>query len=419
MFRNGVLEIDKAGIRLEPNITKTGKLIDRDNMVDADYVEDPEYENCMVVDFLNKSIAVKGDERDKVMGYLCYDYKDQTEASIVAFMEESEARFGGGSGKGVTCQALNHWTRVKTVDGEMVNKKDLLLQSWKNEPLLHLNDIPKRFNIATLKALAAEGTERKVLYKNIETVGPEDMPKMILSGQFGLNTFDDGGVGRRVVILPFTNYFNKDHTPIMEYGGKIPDVWSETDWRRFYVYIANCIHKYLKDRRLRLSDKVRDGSWDKNFDYAYNAGGAELREWIEDKVTGVWTKMEHVTNEELQDQYDKFCRSQNIKNDMRIKRLHEAIGGWCQRHGYVYEHGKVIRDGDKTKRVIQVREKSKEEEKGYPELWDELGGEMKEVKGVAEGGATQEDVVSGDVQDIDTEGVRGDDGINDGFWDDL
>lgn len=372
VFGGNLVSIDADKIVVGAIPSESDKLIDKEGVIDDEFVEDPDYQECKFVDFLNKAVVPKGEDRDKVLGYLCYDYKDQTEGKIIGFLEEIEARLGGGSGKGVTCQCLGLWTAVKTVDGDMIHKKDVLLQSWNDERILHLNDLPKRFNIATLKALATEGTERKVLYKNIETVSPEDMPKLILSGQFGLNTFDDGGIGRRIEILPFTNYFNKDHTPIMEYGGKIPDVWTRKDWNGFYTYIVKAIQLYMKDRRLRLSDKMKDASWDKNFDYAYSMGGEELREWIGDRVKEVWVKMEHVTNEEMQQQYDQFCREQNIKNDMRIRRLHEAIGAWCDRHGYKYEYGKVIREGDKTKRVIVVKEKGREEEPGYPTLWDEV-----------------------------------------------
>lgn len=356
VFRTKLISITAGKIEEAAISEDFPKWIPREQVVNREWepVENPE--SCLYVDYLNKAIGIGGNDLRRVIGYLCFDYKDETESYIIALLEEIESKLGGGSGKGLFCQLLGLWTPVKTVDGDMINKKDLLLQSWSGERILHLNDLPKKVNLGALKALATEGTERKVLWKNITTVDPSEMPKILLSGQFGLNLFDDGGIKRRVEILPFTDYFNVDRTPIDVYGGKLPDVWSEDDWRGFYTYIVGCIRAYLTDRRIKLDGKLKNESWEKNFDHTYSMGSEDLREWIEDRVTDSWEYKPYITSEDMQKEYDNFCRDQNIKNDMRIKRLHEAIAAWCERNGYRYEYSKKqkIDNGDRSARVSVV-----------------------------------------------------------------
>ena len=110
-------------------------------------------------------------------------------------------------------------------------KKDVdqLLQNWNGEKIVHLSDLPKSVNLSDLKSIVTDNSQRKVLYKNLQNIKKEDMPKFVVSGQFGLDTKSDGGVNGRVRMLSFSKHFSRSHEIRDEYGGECPEVWDSEE----------------------------------------------------------------------------------------------------------------------------------------------------------------------------------------------
>ena len=149
---------------------------------------------------------------------------------IIFLIEEAPSVDGGGCGKGVLCQLFRPWTSVHTIDLDKHFKNSEILQSWQGQFLVHINDLYGGFDLRRLKAFSSEGTIVKYLFKNLTQIAAENMPKIIISSQAGFDVFSDGGVRRRIFLIPFTSYFNPGWTPEDEYHGTIPGVWTAGDW---------------------------------------------------------------------------------------------------------------------------------------------------------------------------------------------
>lgn len=329
-FRNGILTITKGEIRLGSFDDSLDKLIWADDIIDRDwnYVDQDAQEKAMFGDFLGKAVGGNPAYVRLVLGYLCCGYKVKSESYLIAFMEGLAVSKGGGTGKNFLFEMLGLWIGALTINGMAVKKDvDQLIQSWNGEPLVHLSDLPKWVNLSDLKNVVSDNSQRKVLWQNIANVMAEDMPKFVISGQFGLNTDDDGGVKGRVRQLSFTGYFSRLGKDIRgEYGGDCPDVWTDADWDGYYSYIADSIKEYLGVRRLMIVDDII--LWRKGWDARFSGGESWLGDAIDLKYED-WARLDYVTGIQRGEWYEDVCRSCNIPASGRIRggnsRLSQAL----------------------------------------------------------------------------------------------
>lgn len=345
-FNNTLLEISDD-IK-EIDLSSLNKLIDRSTKINRDWKGRIDWSKCKFVDFLTKAINMPMEELQKVIGYVCWDYNDETQFWIIALMDEKNGSIGGETCKGVFCQLLNPWLKVKTIDlDEKYARKAEILQSWNGEKIVHINDVSKDFKLSILKALSSEGTERKRLYKNLETIPTGEMPKLILSTQWGYDLFTDGGVRRRMIPVPFSGYFNPKRTPINEYGGKIPHVWSEEDFHAYDSFMAECILRFMATKRLDIDKTWNEISWKNNFDHTYGAGDEAFREWLNENIK-IWACDEFygrgMMNKELNALYLEFCKEEGIKPTHSTQQLRKAIKSYCVHYGIAAEMDKEVRE---------------------------------------------------------------------------
>lgn len=326
-FADKILEISGEGKVAVEYESKSEYLIWADERIDRNwnYVEKEAQAKTIFVDFIRKAISGDHSYVNRVLGYLCNGYKVSSESYLTALMEPSDASKGGGTGKNFTFDMLGYYITVLTTNGQAVKKDvDQLIQNWNGEKLVHLSDLPKWVNLSDLKHIVSDNSQRKLLYKDIQNIPKELMPKFVLSGQFGLNTEDDGGVRRRIRMLSFSGYFHGDGAIRREYGGDIPDIFTEADWDGYFSFLSDCVQEYMAERKLEMVEN--HGLWLKGWDMRYSGGESYLREAIEAKVA-TWAKVDYVTSEQLWEWYEAVCKANGVNAQDKIKgiqRLHNA-----------------------------------------------------------------------------------------------
>lgn len=346
VYKNVILVINNNITEISPD--SINKLIDRSVIINRTWEGLTDWSSCKYVDFLNKAVNIDIHELQKIIGYLCFDFNDETQPWIPVLLDENNSEDGGGTGKGLFCQLLKPCTTVKTIDlDEKFTKKSEILQSWNGERLVHVNDLSKNFDLKRFKALSTEGTERKLLYKNLDTIPPEEMPKFIISTQWGVDLFTDGGVKRRVIPIPFTKYFHQKRTPKDEYGGKIPHVWTNEDWRGYDSFIAEGIRNFLSDKNLDPSLIYNEVTWKNNFNQTFDSGEDNLLVWITTNIK-TWACDQFygrgAMNKELIFLYNEFCKKEEIKPTHSIQELRKAIKSYCDHYGIPVEMDREVRE---------------------------------------------------------------------------
>lgn len=343
-FRDKIVEITAEEKRLVDYNERSEYLIWADERIDRDwkYVDRVAQEKSIYGHFIKN--AINGDPLyvRRVIGYLCNDYKVSSERYIIALMEPTDPSKGGGTGKGFFVKILDYWTPVLVTNGQAVKKDiDQLLQNWNGQKVVHLSDLPKSVNLSDLKHLVSDDSQRKVLYENIQNVAAEDMPKFVLSGQFGLNTKDDGGVKDRIRMLSFSGYFSGNGSIRKEYGGDLPEIFTDADWDGYYSFLADCVHEYLKTREIEPIEF--EELWFKGFDAQYSGGESFLRDALAEKLDE-WSKHPYVSANEVWAWYKNLCENDFIPIQWRLKgrrKLHAAIFEFAENSSrYKYDYGK-------------------------------------------------------------------------------
>lgn len=371
-FRNGILEITKDGFTLVPFQERLANKIWADSIINMDfeYIEPEEQKESMYVDYLTKGISSPPEYVKLCMGFLCCDYKVSSESYMLALMEPGDASRGGGTGKGFSMKILSHWTSVLVTNGQAVKKDvDQLIQNWDGEKIVHLSDLPKWINLSDFKHIVSDDSQRKLLYKDIQNIPVEDMPKFVVSGQFGLNVEDDGGVKRRVRMLSFNGYFSGHDSIRAEYGGDCPEVWDSDkrcevmgwekghgkDWKGYFSYLTDAVVAYKKKRSIDLIED--QGLWEKGFDQRYSQGENYVRNAIDEKIPE-WAKRGFVPANEVWKWYESLLDGTPSLGRINVpNKLYRAISEYGAKTGkfefkYLGDEKKSI--GRKQERVVLV-----------------------------------------------------------------
>lgn len=351
-FLNGILEISKAGYELVGYEERSENIIWADSIIQREfhYVDKEQQKKSMYVDFLNKALVSESEYVQLCVGYLGCDFKGPDDGYFILLQEPRDTSKGGGSGKGYFCRALDPWTSVLVTNAEAVKKDiDQLIQNWNGEKVVHLSDLPKWVNLSSLKNLITDDSQRKLLYKDIQNVKAEDMPKFVGSTQFGIDTISDGGVSGRVRELAFSDYFGRNYRRIKdEYGGQVPDVWDShgrkecRDWDGYFSYMTDAVTLYLATGKIDVV--VNQGLWRKGFDARFSNGDSYFREALIDQIPQ-WKSSDKVTVKMVGQWYDEVCKDNNIPNQLKLKmeKVHCAIREYgLMTNWYNYKHGEAM-----------------------------------------------------------------------------
>lgn len=365
-FKHSILEITANEKKEMPYSDKQDYLIWAHEVIDREwsYVGVEDQKKSIYGDYLDRAILASAEYLKLIIGYLCCGYKGPNENYVIALLEPTEASLGGGTGKGFFVKILRFWTGVLVRNGIAV-KKDIeqLLQNWNGEPIVHLSDLPKGIDLSYLKHLITDDSQLKKLYRDIMNVAAADMPKFVISGQFGLNVEDDGGNKRRVRMLPFSGVFHGHDSLRKAYGGELPDIWTDADWNGYFSIIADAVQAYLAVRSLEIVEN--DELWLKSYDARYAHDDSYLREAIDEAADG-WCTKDYWLSDEISDWYTAVCDRNRVLPSERMvgmRKVHKAIKEYLERHRhYSYEYGRDrISSNGSRPWIVRIRKLPDEE----------------------------------------------------------
>lgn len=337
-FLNGIVKITKSDVTLI-DYEDNNKYYFSNEIMHNDFDFDKK-EGGLFVDFLGKAI-LKNDHLKKYIGYYLHKYKDSSTSYYTVLTETVEdPRYGGGSGKNVFTNLLGHFTTSHEVPGSQIKFTSEFFQSWKNQRLMVVSDLPKNFDFQFFKNISSNSALIKKLYKDEYEVKPEKLPKLMFSTNYSFD-ITDGGLKRRTLILEFTDFFTKAGGVDAHYGGKLfPNDWTEDDWQGYYHYMVNCIKDYLNAPKL-VSSEVSEGGWIKNFNLTH---GKLTHEFIKENINS-WLKKGNIEISEFNKVYSEFCVDNGIqlKYQKSSANMNAALEAFCEKHKIKFNKARVIK----------------------------------------------------------------------------
>ena len=183
------------------------------------------------------------------IGYLLHNHKDPNNAKAVIFIDEKKSEGAyGRSGKGLVIKGIAKLRTVVVADGRNFNiGKNFAFQRVNADTnIVAIEDMKEKFPFDRLFSIITEGiTIEKKQRDEIFIPFPES-PKIVISSNFTIQGVDDSTRDRQFII-EFSDYYNKRHRPVDDFGKLFFIDWSERDWEAFDNLMIECLQLYLKE----------------------------------------------------------------------------------------------------------------------------------------------------------------------------
>jgi len=247
-YRNGVVVVRKDGCEII-DYSKFGKYIWKDQILSRDFY--PVEERTVFDDFLG-NVTNQYQERylalKSTIGYMLHRFKDPVNAKAIIYLDEklSDGAFGR-SGKGLVVKAILKLRNGVIQDGRNFNiGKSFPWQRIEvNTDILAIEDIGKKFSFPNLFSVITDGMP--VEKKNVMEFYLEFSvsPKIILTSNYSIAGIDDSTLDREFVI-EFSDFYNRSHRPVDDFGKQFFDGWTTEEWYAFDNFMVGCIQLFLK-----------------------------------------------------------------------------------------------------------------------------------------------------------------------------
>lgn len=335
-FKNCYLEVNKDAIS-EKEYTNLDNYIWKKQVIDFNY----KYSDYAQSDFnLFCTYAVVGAKKPveeltdidlkkieslgTTIGYLLHRYKNPALTKAVVAVDKrlrSTGENNGRTGKSLLSKALAKMLNVCLIDGKNF-KFDSPFPFQKaniDTELVNFNDVLKNFDFERLFGMITEEFTFEKKGKDSITLGFDDSPKFYISTNTTLKGSGESNKGRQQII-EFDNFFNTQHTPIIEFKRHFFNDWDDAEYSRFYSYMVDCIKYYLEHGLIEFP--VENYEINKLID----AAGEEFIDFLNETVL---EQLGH--NREFQNKllHKAFIEQNKHKEKLNIKTFNKWMHSWA------------------------------------------------------------------------------------------
>jgi len=247
-FKNGFVEVSISKIDFH-NYKNINKHIWKKQIIDRNFTKSSK--RSVFEDFLFnvcRSEVKRYEALKSAIGYLLHTYKDPSITKSIVFIDEklSEGAFGR-SGKGLVIKSISKVRNVVVEDGRNFNpSKNFAFQRVKADTnIIGFEDIREKFPFERLFSIITDGITIERKNKDEIHIGYSESPKVVISTNFSISGVDDSTMDRQFII-EFSDYYNKSHRPVHDFGKPFFSGWNEDEWSDFDNFMIGCLQLYLK-----------------------------------------------------------------------------------------------------------------------------------------------------------------------------
>ena len=249
-YKNCAVKITKDGIT-------TLDYLDLGGYVWKDHVIDRTFNLCGVTDACDFKKFISningGDiERVKTMestiGFLLHGYKNLSFCPAVILNDEVISdNPEGGTGKGLIMNALSKMKKLVVIDGKsFAFERSFAYQLVSADTqILCFDDVKKHFDFERLFSVVTEGLTLEKKNKDAIKIPFSRSPKIAITTNYAIKGAGNS-FARRKWELELHQYYNKEFTPLDEFGKLMFGDWNDDDWCEFDNYMIGCLMNYLK-----------------------------------------------------------------------------------------------------------------------------------------------------------------------------
>ena len=254
--------------------------IDLNGFVWKDHVIDRAFNRCEVGDcdykqFI-KNVCASDDGRiesmESTIGFLMHGYKNLSYCPAIILNDEVISdNPEGGTGKGLFMNALQKMKKVVTIDGKSFTFERAFAYQLvsADTQILVFDDVKKGFDFERLFSVVTEGLTLEKKNKDAIKIPFSKSPKIAITTNYAIKGAGNS-FARRKWELELHQHYNKNYTPIDEFGKLMFGDWNDEDWCKFDNYMVGCMMGYLKTGLVKskfVNLKIRQLSAESSHDF--------------------------------------------------------------------------------------------------------------------------------------------------------
>jgi len=244
-----------CAVKITKNEITTIDYIDLGGYVWKDHVIDRNFTICSVGDCSYQSFIhnICNKEIDRVqsmestIGFLMHGYKNLSFCPAVILNDEVISdNPEGGTGKGIFMNALSQMKKVVTIDGKSFTfERSFAYQLVSADTqILVFDDVRKHFDFERLFSVVTEGLTLEKKNKDAIKIPFEKSPKISITTNYAIKG-SGNSFARRKWELELYQHYNKNFTPLDDFGKLIFGDWNDDEWCEFDNYMVGCLQGYL------------------------------------------------------------------------------------------------------------------------------------------------------------------------------
>ena len=249
-YKNCAVKISKEGI-------STLDYLDLGGYVWKDHVIDRNFNICSVTgrcDFKKFVSNINGGDEERVksmestIGFLLHGYKNLSFCPAVILNDEVISdNPEGGTGKGLLMSALSKMKKLVVIDGKsFAFERSFAYQLVSADTqILCFDDVRKHFDFERLFSVVTEGLTLEKKNKDAIKIPFSRSPKIAITTNYAIKGAGNS-FARRKWELELHQYYNKNFTPLDEFGKLMFGDWNDDDWCEFDNYMIGCLTNYLR-----------------------------------------------------------------------------------------------------------------------------------------------------------------------------
>jgi hypothetical protein len=249
-YKNCAVKISKDGV-------STLDYLDLGGYVWNDHVIDRNFMMCGVsndFDFKKFVSNINGGDEGRIksmestLGFLLHGYKNLSFCPAVILNDEVISdNPEGGTGKGLLMNALSKMKKLVVIDGKsFAFERSFAYQLVSADTqILCFDDVRKHFDFERLFSVITEGLTLEKKNKDAIKIPFAKSPKIALTTNYAIKGAGNS-FARRKWELELHQYYNKEYTPLDEFGKLMFGDWNDDDWCEFDNYMIGCLKNYLR-----------------------------------------------------------------------------------------------------------------------------------------------------------------------------
>ena len=209
------------------------------------------YDDCVYGTFISR---ICGDEKSRIstmestIGFMMHGYKNLSYCPAVILNDEVISdNPEGGTGKGLFMNALSQMKKLVVIDGKaFAFEKAFPYQTVSADTqILCFDDVKKNFDFERLFSVVTEGLTLEKKNKDAIKIPFTKSPKISITTNYAIKG-TGSSFARRKWEVELHQHYNKDRTPLDEFGKHFFADWNDEDYCSFDNYMVACLQGYLR-----------------------------------------------------------------------------------------------------------------------------------------------------------------------------